>query len=260
MILLRSIIKAHVSATSYVNEHGTVVNRREHEDSRQHGIRYEHHDNGTAFIRQEHEDKRNQFVRTASGSVRFGTVSVQTAKEANITPGPIMLKHGEHTGPHKGYGRKHIQAEHGKEIAAAGFSSPEEFVQYVASNFNAIYPAKKGRIALVVEGPPQQIAIVELKKNKKGGYYSVFTAYPPKNIKFTGTALWRSRQPSQSASGVQPSLHVGQDAHPVVVTQSLSYPTSTSDQNASGKTNISPQKNKFNKSYNPLYLIRRRGC
>jgi hypothetical protein len=34
MILLRRIVKAHVSATSYVNEHGTLVNRREHEDSR----------------------------------------------------------------------------------------------------------------------------------------------------------------------------------------------------------------------------------
>lgn len=217
-------------------------------------------ESGTTFVRQEHEDKRDMFIRTASGSVRFGTVSAQTAKEANIAPGAIILKHGEHTGPHKGYGRKHIQAEHGKEIAAAGFSSPEDFVQYVASNFNAIYPAKKGRIALVVEGPPQQVAIVELKKNKKGGYYSVYTAYPPKKPKFTGTPLWRSRQPSQSASGVQPSLHVGQYAHPVVATQSLSYPTSTSDQNASGKTNISLPENKFNKSHNPLHLIRRRGC
>lgn len=214
-------------------------------------------ESGTTFVRQEHEDKRDMFIRTASGTVRFGTVSAQTAKEANIAPGAIILKHGEHTGPHKGYGRKHIEAEHGKEIAAAGFNSPEDFVQYVATNFNAIYPAKKGRIALVVEGPPQQVAIVELKKNKKGGFYSVYTAYPPKKPKFTGTALWRSRQPSQSASGVQPSLHVGQNAHPVVATQSLSYPTSTSDQNASGKTNISLPENKFNKSHNPLHLIRK---
>lgn len=34
MILLRSLHKAHVSASSYVNAHGTAVNRKEHEDSR----------------------------------------------------------------------------------------------------------------------------------------------------------------------------------------------------------------------------------
>ena len=34
MILLRSLLKAHVSASSSVNAHGTAVNRKEHEDSR----------------------------------------------------------------------------------------------------------------------------------------------------------------------------------------------------------------------------------
>lgn len=146
-------------------------------------------------------------VRAPNGTYNFGEIPQEIAKQIGKPAAKIRLLHGDHTGPHKGYGLKHINAEHGKEIAEAGFTSAEEFVQYVATNFNAIYKGKKGRLALVVEGPPQQVAIIEVRRSNNGGFYSVFTAYPPKNIKFTGIALWKGRQPFQSAPGSKQPLH-----------------------------------------------------
>ena len=188
-----------------------------------------------------------QPVKAPNGTYDFGIITAEIAKQIGKFPAKIRLLRGEHTGLHKGTGLIHIRAEHGRQIKAAGFASPEDFVQYVAINYDAVYKAKKGRLALVVEGPPQQIAIIEVRKNKKGGFYSVCTAYPPKNIKFTGTPLWRGRQPSLSDSGDQQPLPMIPKDHPAVVTKSLNHPTSTSGQSASGKANISKSKDEINR-------------
>lgn len=75
-------------------------------------------------------------------------------------------------------------------------------------------------------------------------------------LKFTGTALWRGRQPSQSDSGNQQPLSMTQKDHTVVMAKSLNHPTSTSGQSASSETNIPNSKNEINKSLAGCFLIK----
>ena len=117
-------------------------------------------------------------------------------------------------------------------------------------------PAAEKQDTLVVKGPPQRVAVVQLSRNKNGGYWSVTTVYPPKNQKFTGTALWRGRQPSQSSSNSTQPLQTIDDGHGIEMAISSSHPSSTSGQSASGETNISKPKNEINKAQRSILTLR----
>lgn len=78
------------------------------------------------------DENGRPFVKASDGSTVFGEITEDTG----LTPAPIKLSEGYQDGNGKGYGRAHIEANHGKQIKKAGFSSVEGFVSYVAKNYN----------------------------------------------------------------------------------------------------------------------------
>ena len=72
------------------------------------------------------------FVKAEDGTTVFGEIR----EESGLPSAPIKLSEGYQDENGKGYGLRHIEAGHGEEIRNAGFSSVEEFVSYVAQNYD----------------------------------------------------------------------------------------------------------------------------
>lgn len=87
----------------------------------------------------------NEFVIAPDGSTTFG----QITDKCGLKAAPIKLCEGIITNDEtkEGYGLVHIEARHGDEIREAGYTSVEEFVQFVAENYdeNDIKVGKKNK-------------------------------------------------------------------------------------------------------------------
>ena len=84
-------------------------------------------------------DKTDEYgkplVIAKDGTTTFGIID----PESGLKEAPIQLSLGENhvgeDGKNHGYGLLHIEAGHGEQIRAAGFSSVEDFVEEVAKNY-----------------------------------------------------------------------------------------------------------------------------
>lgn len=72
------------------------------------------------------------FVKTTDGDTVFGII----AESSGLTAAPIKLRHGYQDTDGKGFGLIHIEANHGAQIRSAGFASVEDFVSFVAKNYD----------------------------------------------------------------------------------------------------------------------------
>lgn len=125
----------------------------------------------------EHDDRRTRHNPDAPVG-EFGAIPQEVAEVAGIPSAPIRLLRGRQFGDHRGFGREHIAIQHGKEIRQAGYQSEEDFIKDVAANFNAVYDAGKGRIALVADGHAgQKIHIIEARYSQGQKFYTVLTGY-----------------------------------------------------------------------------------
>ena len=82
--------------------------------------------------RKERDENGQPFVVSSDGTTTFGEITEDTG----LTAAPIKLSEGVADEMGNGYGLRHIEARHGDQIRKAGFSSVEEFVKYVASNYD----------------------------------------------------------------------------------------------------------------------------
>lgn len=115
------------------------------------------------------------FVVADDGTTTFG----QITDDSGLTPAPIKLSEGfqdENTG--KGYGLMHMEANHGEQIRQAGFSSVQEFVSFVAKNYDIdnIRVGKRredgsGTFLIQVTDKHENTLFIELSKD--GSYWGV---------------------------------------------------------------------------------------
>lgn len=70
------------------------------------------------------------FVLASDGTTTFG----EMIPETGLTPVPIKLSEGDGNT----YGLKHVQKQHGKEIASSGFASVQGFIESVARNYTVV--------------------------------------------------------------------------------------------------------------------------
>ena len=96
--------------------------------------RRQHNNLGATEIRLSDEVDENgiPFVISENGTTIFGEVR----EDSGLTPAPIKLSKGYQDEDGKGYGLVHIEANHGDQIRRAGFKSVEDFVYYVAGNYD----------------------------------------------------------------------------------------------------------------------------
>lgn len=116
-------------------------------------------------------------VTSPSGRSNFGQIAGEIARAAGMPPGIIMLKQGEQRGDHQGFGKEHIEQQHGDELRQAGYKTAEDFIADVLKTYTHIYQVSQNRYALVAAGQKAKIHIVELRHDKGQQVYSVVTGY-----------------------------------------------------------------------------------
>lgn len=78
------------------------------------------------------DENGKKFVLSSNGTTTFGNIG----ENSGLTPAPIKLSEGYQDENGKGYGLAHIEANHGEQIRKAGFASVEDFISYVAINYD----------------------------------------------------------------------------------------------------------------------------
>jgi hypothetical protein len=119
------------------------------------------------------------YVLTTHGSRDFGEITPKIAKAILRQAGKIRLRIGEQAADSdKGYGEVHInRPSRKKQIQGIGFNNARDFVQYVTSGFDAIYPAGGGALYLHKRGNSDVLLVVKLEPAENGDYYDVKTGY-----------------------------------------------------------------------------------
>lgn len=122
----------------------------------------------------EFDQNNSPFVLNPESSIDFG----QIQSYHNLPPAPIRLVMGD---VENGY--IHINRRHGKEIQKAGFTSIEEFVQYVANNITRIqegesYPNEMGgsNDTYLVQAQDGHNNTLFLQLSRDGEYWNVNSA------------------------------------------------------------------------------------
>ena len=85
-----------------------------------------------ARLSDEVDENGMRFVLSPDGQTSFGEIR----KESGLSPAPIKLSEGYNDENGRGYGLIHIEENHGDQIRKAGFRSVEDFVSYVALNYD----------------------------------------------------------------------------------------------------------------------------
>lgn len=118
------------------------------------------------------------FVLSSDGTTVFGEMS----EDSGLTAAPIKLSLGENivdeNGANHGYGLLHIEAGHGKQIRAAGFSTVEEFIETVARNYDTIregsFVADNQTYLLEISDDHNNTLFIQLSRD--GSYWNINSA------------------------------------------------------------------------------------
>ena len=124
--------------------------------------------------RKERDENGQPFVVSSDGTTTFGEITEDTG----LTAAPIKLSEGVADEMGNGYGLRHIEARHGDQIRKAGFSSVEEFVKYVASNYDKhnIKIGKKranGVETYLIQAEDEHSNMLYVELSKDGSYWNV---------------------------------------------------------------------------------------
>lgn len=162
--------------------------------------------------------KKTDFVTLPDGSVDFAQFPATRLKDMRVLrAAPIRLERGVHS-MEGGQGLRHIEANHGDEIRAAGYGSVQEFVWDLVNGYNEIWEGEgKSLLLLKNNGTDSRPAgFIELERN--GSFYKVKNAYPVDRSYPTAATrkqLWKSAPPSSIATGEQsPSIPVSGHRNP----------------------------------------------
>ena len=124
--------------------------------------------------RKERDENGQPFVVSSDGTTTFGEITEDTG----LTAAPIKLSEGVADKKGNGYGLRHIEARHGDQIRKAGFSSVEEFVKYVARNYDKhnIKIGKKranGVETYLIQAEDEHSNVLYVELSKDGSYWNV---------------------------------------------------------------------------------------
>ena len=120
------------------------------------------------------------------GLVCYGRVPEMNSKSDSIPAGDIFLRAGKHSGPNRGFGVRHIWAEHESELAKLGYGTVDDVARFVSDiirpgvpiycEFN--HPGGKHRTTVLKSS--LGVVILEPKEapeTDSGWIYVVVTAY-----------------------------------------------------------------------------------
>ena len=117
------------------------------------------------------------FVKAADGTTVFGEIR----EDSGLQPAPIRLSEGFQDADGKGYGLAHIEANHGEQIRDAGFASVEDFVAFVAKNYDEdnIRVGKRrdnGNTTYLIQVQDEHDNTLFIEMSRDGSYWNVNSA------------------------------------------------------------------------------------
>ena len=117
------------------------------------------------------------FVLASDGTTIFGEIRA----DSGLQPAPIKLSRGIQDENGKGYGLLHIEANHGEEIRKAGFSSVNDFVSFIAHNYDKdnIRVGKRrhnGNITYLLQVTDSHDNTLFIEMSRDGSYWNVNSA------------------------------------------------------------------------------------
>lgn len=129
------------------------------------------------FAQEELDENGISFVLASNGTTTFGEIG----EESGLQPAPIRLSEGFQGEDGKGYGLAHIEANHGEQIRNAGFSSVEEFVEFVAKNYDEdnIRVGKRrdnGNTTFLIQVQDEHDNTLFIEMSRDGSYWNVNSA------------------------------------------------------------------------------------
>ena len=132
---------------------------------------------GSVASSEEVDENGIPFVKAADGTTVFGEIR----EESGLQPAPIRLSEGFQDADGKGYGLAHIEANHGEQIRSAGFSSVEEFVEFVAQNYDEdnIRVGKRrdnGNTTYLIQVQDEHDNTLFIEMSRDGSYWNVNSA------------------------------------------------------------------------------------
>lgn len=128
----------------------------------------------------------NSNINHPDGLHCYGQIPEISTKRDRIPGGEIFLRTGRHTGPNRGFGVRHIWAEHEKELVSLGYGSVNDVARFIRDiirpgspiycEFNSIIGKHRTTILKSALG----LAILEPREDpdSQSGYiYVVVTAF-----------------------------------------------------------------------------------
>ncbi len=120
------------------------------------------------------DDNGRPFIVSSNGTTTFGEITEDTG----LPSAPIKLSEGYQDENGKGYGLAHIEANHGKQIRGAGFKSVEEFVKFVAENYDGNdirvgNPRGDGNITYLIQVKDKYDNTLFIELSRDGSYWNV---------------------------------------------------------------------------------------
>ena len=131
---------------------------------------------------------KNTFVTNPSdGSLIYGRIPTIKFQRDYFCEGNIMLRVGEHIKANRGFGVRHIWAEHSKELIRMGYHSVDEVARYISDIINVGAPIfcefnnLRGNHRIAVLRTSKGIVFLEKKYDGRNEvFYSVVTAFSSK--------------------------------------------------------------------------------
>lgn len=123
------------------------------------------------------DDNGIPFVKSSNGTTIFGEIR----DDSGLTPAPIKLSEGFQDENGKGYGLVHIEAGHGSQIRNAGFKSVEDFVSFIAQNYDEdnIRVGKRranGNTTYLIQVSDEQDNTLFIEMSRDNSYWNVNSA------------------------------------------------------------------------------------
>ena len=120
------------------------------------------------------DDNGRPFIVSSNGTTTFGEITEDTG----LPSAPIKLSEGYQDENGKGYGLAHIEANYGKQIRGAGFKSVEEFVRFVAENYDGNdirvgNPRGDGNITYLIQVKDKYDNTLFIELSRDGSYWNV---------------------------------------------------------------------------------------
>ena len=152
------------------------------------------------------------FIPAPDGGLDYGEITPEMSQAMRRQAGNIRLQQGVQNSDGTGWWLAHIEANHGKQIRNAGFSSVGQFIGHVAGSFNEVLQAAKGKqlLVAVTQGRRDVMFVVQLEVAQDGDFYRVNTAFPAsrdyleKQEGKGAKILWSGSEPRSAATGQQP--------------------------------------------------------